>query len=388
MPPTPRIARVALAGVAALCLLATSPHPAAAAKGYGERLIVDGLENAAAFTFAPDGRIFAAERLTGKIVVITPSTGRRHTFATVPNVVGAKDNELGFDGIELHPRFPKAPYVYAYATVDVRGTPRIRIIRYTASERGGRGTGIDPTVIYQSKTAAGPQHVGGRMLFGPDGYLYVIIGDAGAAANAQDLSVERGKLLRMTSRGAPIPSNPFGSRVWSYGHRNSFGFDFDPKSGAIWETENGPECNDEINRIVPGGNYAWGPNQTCSTPPAAPDNTNQDGPAPRRMPKLWYGADHRPDGPRVLPEVRPRLQGRGRGVLRVIQSRHDHAHHALGRPARHRSLAGRARARPPRPVDRDGADRPPLLLRRQGHLPHRARRLTPPRCGPPGGQRG
>ena len=56
---------------------------------------------------------------------------------------------------------------------------------------------------------------------------------------------------------------------WSYGLRNSFGFTFDPETRNLWETENGPECNDELNRIVKGGNYAWGPNETCSG--AAPD---------------------------------------------------------------------------------------------------------------------
>jgi aldose sugar dehydrogenase len=286
----------ALVALGAFGAVAAGSPPASAAGGYGTRTVVDGLANAAAFTFAPDGRIFVAERLTGDIEVINPATGARRTFATVRHVVGDKDNELGLDGIELHPDFPDKPYVYAYATVDVSGEPRIRIFRYAASERGGRGIGVDRRVIYESGTVAGPQHVGGRMLFGRDGYLYVIIGDGGTARTAQDRSIERGKLLRMTPGGAAVPSNPFGTRVWSYGHRNSFGFDFDPVTGTIWETENGPECNDELNRIVPGGNYAWGPHETCSTPPRAPVNTNQDGPAPRRLPELWYGSTIGPTG--------------------------------------------------------------------------------------------
>ena len=291
-----RVARGTVAAFLALGGVAAVPRPAIAAGAYGERLVVEGLDHVAAFTFAPDGRIFAAARLSGDIEIINPSTGARHTFATVRNVVGGKDNELGLVGIELHPDFPDKPYVYAYATVDVSGTTRIRIVRYTASERGGRGIGVDRRVIYQSGTAAGPMHVGGRMLFGRDGALYVIIGDGGTPRTAQDRSIERGKLLRMTALGAPLPSNPFGTRVWSYGHRNSFGFDFDPSTGIIWETENGPECNDELNRIVAGGNYAWGPHQTCSTPPRPPVNTNQDGPTPRRLPELWYGSTIGPTG--------------------------------------------------------------------------------------------
>jgi aldose sugar dehydrogenase len=273
-----------------------SPRSAAALDRYGERLVVDGLTNAAAFTFASDGRIFIAERISGNIRIFNPANGNLRLFATVPDVVGTVFTELGLDGIALHPDFPAMPYVYVYVTRDVSGTTRIQIIRYETSRRDGTGSGVDPRVIYQSATAAGPLHVGGRMLFGRDGYLYVVIGDAGTASFAQDLSVERGKILRMTARGAPAPGNPFGTRVWSFGHRNSFGFDFDPKTGDIWQTENGPACNDEVNRIVSGGNYAWGSHQTCSTPPAAPTNTNQDGPDPRRLPALYFTPTIAPTG--------------------------------------------------------------------------------------------
>ena len=288
--------RVITVALLLLPVLVGSPRPAAALDRYGERLIVDGLSNAVAFTFARDGRIFIAERITGNIRVFNPATGALRLFATVPDVVGTVFTELGLDGIALHPDFPAKPYVYVYVTRDVSGTTRIQIIRYKTSRGDGTGTGVDPRVIYQSATEAGPLHVGGRMLFGRDGYLYVVIGDAGTASFAQDLSVERGKILRMTARGAPAPDNPFGTRVWSFGHRNSFGFDFDPKTGDIWQTENGPECNDEVNRIVPGGNYAWGPHQTCSSPPAAPTNTNQDGPDPRRLPALYYSSTIAPTG--------------------------------------------------------------------------------------------
>jgi glucose/arabinose dehydrogenase len=292
IPARPATLRVALAGLIAtpLLLVVSTPSPAGAADVYTATQITAGLANAAAFTFAPDGRIFIAERLTGKIKVWNPAKQKSHLFVTVPRIVGDVNNELGLDGIVLHPSFPAKPFIYAYATRNVDGTPRIQIVRYRTSKAGGKGTGVHPNVIYQSATTAGPQHVGGRMQFGPRGMLYVVIGDAGTSSNAQDLAIERGKLLRMTPKGVPAPGNPFGTRVYSYGHRNSFGFDFDPQTGNIWETENGPECNDEINRIVPGGNYAWGPNETCSNPPAAPVNTNQDGPTPRIQPLVFY--DH------------------------------------------------------------------------------------------------
>ena len=86
-----------------------------------------------------------------------------------------------------------------------------------------------------------------------------------------------------------------GSYVWAYGIRNSFGLAFDPVTGRLWETENGPSCNDELNWLRWNRNHGWGPRQTCATPPAPPSNTNQDGPNPV-LPALWYGTPIAPTG--------------------------------------------------------------------------------------------
>jgi glucose/arabinose dehydrogenase len=94
-----------------------------------------------------------------------------------------------------------------------------------------------------------------------------------------------GKILRLrTDGGVPADNPTIGgerTRMFAYGIRNSFGFAFDPDTGDLWETENGPECNDEVNRIVAGENYGWGPSQSC------PD-TNNSGPSPR-LPLVTYG---------------------------------------------------------------------------------------------------
>jgi glucose/arabinose dehydrogenase len=116
--------------------------------------------------------------------------------------------------------------------------------------------------------------------------LYAIVGDAHDASNAQDTTDEdRGKIIRIEPDGDVPADNPFDDRVWVFGIRNSFGFAFDPQTDALWETENGPECNDEINLIGRGGNYGWGANETCDG--SSPGNTNQDGPNPV-LPKLFY----------------------------------------------------------------------------------------------------
>ena len=109
-------------------------------------------------------------------------------------------------------------------------------------------------MLLNSPIGSRANHNGGRIAFGPDGKLYVVIGDGGEdPGTAQTLVGEpRGKILRMNPDGSVPASNPFGSLVWSFGHRNSIGFAFDPKLGELWETENGPDCNDELNHIVEG----------------------------------------------------------------------------------------------------------------------------------------
>jgi glucose/arabinose dehydrogenase len=89
--------------------------------------------------------------------------------------------------------------------------------------------------------------------------LYSVTGDAGDPALAQQVESPGGKILRLTESGSRPADNPIpGSTAFSFGHRNSFGFTWDPQTGRLWQTENGPECDDEINLIRPGRNYGWG----------------------------------------------------------------------------------------------------------------------------------
>ena len=100
-------------------------------------------------------------------------------------------------------------------------------------------------------------HDGGRLLFGPDGMLYVTTGDAGVPENAQDLSSLSGKILRVNADGSVPDDNPFpDSPVWSYGHRNVQGLAFDD-DGRLWASEFGSSAYDELNLIEPGANYGW-----------------------------------------------------------------------------------------------------------------------------------
>jgi glucose/arabinose dehydrogenase len=240
-----------------------------------------GLNQPVAFTFAPNGRIFFVEKETGKIRILNPTNDRTPLFFDVPHVVG--DGERGLLGIALHPSFPQKPFVYVYATRMVSGHLRNQILRLTDV----RGNGHRLRVIWSAPASVSPYHNGGRTLFGPDGMLYAVVGEGHDPSNAQDLSRnDRGKILRMMPGGGIPSDNPFANkRIYTYGHRNSFGFTFDPQTGDLWETENGPACNDEVNRIVAGDNYGWGPNESCGGP--APGDTNQDGPNPV-LPNLFF----------------------------------------------------------------------------------------------------
>lgn len=241
-----------------------------------------GLAFPAGFTFSPDGRIWYGERYTGEIRILDPGTGSDVLFATVPDL--ATDGEQGLLGLAIHPGYPATPLVYAFATRQPALVKANQIIRV----RDVGGTARSPRIVYRSDAPLADRHQGGRILFGPDGKLYAIEGNHVSSENSQDLTNGAGKIHRLGADGSIPPDNPLpGSSIYAYGIRNSFGFAFDPQSGRLWETEPANFCNDEINLVVGGGNYGWGPTQTCRTPPPPPQNTNQDGPDPI-LPVEWF----------------------------------------------------------------------------------------------------
>lgn len=244
--------------------------------------VVEGLDFPAAFTVFPDGkRLLYGERFNGEIHVYNMLNGNDKLFFDIPGL--ATTGESGVLGLALHPSYPSQPFVFAAVTRQTANGVRHQIVRI----RDNAGTGQDMTVIFSPRAAN--FHNGGRILFGPDRMLYFVVGDNGSAANSQALpNINLGKVNRLTTGGGVPSDNPIaGSHVFAYGIRNSFGLGFDHVTGTLWESENGPQCNDEINRIDPGANYGWGPTWTCAEPPAPPANTNRDGPNPT-LPAAWY----------------------------------------------------------------------------------------------------
>jgi len=197
--------------------------------------------------FLPDGGALVTERRTLRVLKVGP---RRQpdgelTVAPVATITEAtSDNEGGLLGIAASPSFVRDQTVFIYyaTTIDNR-IARLRL-------------GGPPQPIVTGIPHSGI-HNGGRLAFGPDGYLYASTGDASGTDNPQSLASLGGKILRMTVEGKPVPGNPFhDSLVWSYGHRNPEGMAWDAE-GNMYVAEIGQAVWDELNVIQPGRNYGW-----------------------------------------------------------------------------------------------------------------------------------
>lgn len=222
----------------------------------GRAAVPPGLEQIAgnlnfpvSFAFTPDGRIFFNELRTGLVRVLAAGRLLPQPLARLPVATGG---ERGLLGLALHPRFPAEPWVYVYHTVRAGLRTANRVTRLQV--RGDRAVANETLPL---EIPAGFMHNGGILGF-QGGRLFITTGDTGRAELAQDLSSLAGKVLRVTPEGRVPADNPFpASPVFTLGHRNVFGLAFQPRTGVPFITENGPDRDDEINRLVPGGNYGW-----------------------------------------------------------------------------------------------------------------------------------
>src|SRR2546426_407143 len=273
----------------AIVILAPSQPVAAAGQ---IEVYKTGLNFPIALAFSSDGRIFFAEKTTGsiRIIYLANRTLLPRPFITLPSTDGA--GERGLLGLALDPGFPSTPYVYAYQTYNdvTNGTTYNRIVRIIANGN----VGISYIVILRlPPLSSATNHNGGVIGFGPDHKLYAVVGENANPSLSQDPMSPMGKVLRMETNGSAPPDNPFYNNpswfnlTYTYGHRNMFGLAFHPITGRVYVTENGPACNDEVNLLIAGDNYGWGPNNACSTPPPPPNNTTQAGPSP--VLPIWGG---------------------------------------------------------------------------------------------------
>lgn len=219
-------------------------------------LVADGLQLPANLTFAPDGRLFFTEVSLGRVRVVDHGQLQPEPFIQVDP---ATRPENGLLGLALDPTFVSSRFIYLFYSQERAGKHlNNRVVRFT--EVDGKGT--DMRVLLDGLPNANQEsrgsHNGGRLGFGPDGKLYVTVGDAGDMTTAQERDLLSGKLLRINPDGSIPADNPFrDSPVYALGLRNPWGLAFHPLTGVPYVTDNGQEGRDEVDRIEPRGNYGW-----------------------------------------------------------------------------------------------------------------------------------
>ena len=214
-----------------------------------------------AITSLPDQHLLITER-KGQLKLFDPKTKSIVNVSAVPAVSYGGQGGLG--DVILHPDFQNNHWLY---------------LSYASKGQGGYGAEISrakldlsnpaqpkltdlKTIWQQVPKVSGQGHYGHRMMFGPDGKLWVISGERQKFDPAQDMQSNLGKVLRLNDDATPVKDNPFiqqggvTAQIWSLGHRNPLGMAFDPQ-GQLWVVEMGPKGGDELNRIVKGENYGY-----------------------------------------------------------------------------------------------------------------------------------
>ncbi len=207
----------------------------------------DGTDVPWGLAFLPDGSALVSERERFTLYRLRPD-GTRTELGRVPGAQST-NGEGGVLGIEVSPMFAADSFVFIYHTAaGGNQVVRVRLV-------GDMLTGWTTILAGLPKNR---YHNGGRLRFSPDGrHLFVSTGDAQNGSYGQNLDTNAGKILRINPDGSIPPDNPFpGKAIWSYGHRNVQGLDFDSR-GRLWATEFGNNSQDELNLVQRGGNYGW-----------------------------------------------------------------------------------------------------------------------------------
>lgn len=219
-----------------------------------------GLSHPWAMAFLPDGRVLVTER-AGALREIRDGQLSPRPIPGVPDVLA--EGLAGLMDIALHPRYVENQFLYLTYTKPGDDGPRVALAR---GRLGAEGL-IDVDDLFLSDVVGGSGTAASRVVFAPDGTLYMTIGGAfgidTGAPRAQDLADTIGKVVRLHDDGRIPDDNPFVGRpghrpeIYSFGHRNQLGLTIHPETGAVWEHENGPLGGDEINVIHAGVNYGW-----------------------------------------------------------------------------------------------------------------------------------
>ncbi len=221
--------------------------------------VAQGLEHPWGLAFLPDGAMLVTER-PGRMRIVGRDGRISEPLGGIPRVFA--QGQGGLLDVALDPDFPSNRLVYiTYAEPGAGGASTVAARGRLNQDR----TGLDDVQILfrQEPKVSGPNHFGSRLVFSPQGKLFVTTGERFKFEPAQDISTHLGKIIRINPDGSVPPDNPFVDRkdarpeIWSYGHRNIQGAAINPASGQLWVAEMGPRGGDELNIPQPGRNYGW-----------------------------------------------------------------------------------------------------------------------------------
>ncbi len=222
-----------------------------AVTGNSIRIVKQNLQHVWEIMWGPDDHIWFTER-DGKVSKMDPSTGTIVFSATIKEVVSS--GEGGLLGMALHPDFLSNGFLYVVYNYNSPNGYREKLVRYSFSNNSI----TNPTTLIEN-IAASSIHNGSRIIVINESTgvkIYFTTGDASNSSVAQDVNASNGKVLRLNADGSIPLDNPFaGNPVWSYGHRNPQGLVF--VNNKLYESEHGPNIEDEVNIIEKGRNYGW-----------------------------------------------------------------------------------------------------------------------------------
>jgi glucose/arabinose dehydrogenase len=225
--------------------------------GFTETALTGSLRSPTAMAIAPDGRIFVTEQ-HGGVRIIKNGVLIHDPFATLAVSTSA---ERGLLGIAFDPKFTSNHYVYLYHTVATAPVHN-RVARFTAN--GDRAVARSGVAILDLDNVTTSSHNGGAIHFGPDGMLYVAVGDNAHSHSAQRLDNRFGKILRILPSGYIPSNNPFfhsttglNRAIWALGLRNPFTFAFLPGTSRMFINDVGESTWEEVNDGIAGANYGW-----------------------------------------------------------------------------------------------------------------------------------
>lgn len=255
--PASTVAHALCALVLLLCFALPTVTAATLPAGFSETVYASGLSAPTAMAFAPDGRLFICQQ-GGQLRVVKNGALLATPFLTVSV---DPTGERGLLGVAFDPNFSSNGFVYIYYTAPT-SPRRNRVSRFTAN--GDVAMAGSETIILELDNLSATNHNGGAIHFGPDGRLYIAVGENAVRSNSQTLANLLGKVLRINSDGTIPADNPFFNQatgknraIWALGLRNPFTFAFQPGTGRMFINDVGEVTWEEINDGIAGSNYGW-----------------------------------------------------------------------------------------------------------------------------------